>query len=207
MSLCYSKIMAALCRCNTGNNSIFWHTLNVLLGMIDDNPERAAEAWSQLPKDNQVLKRHVEKKIRDINGYFRNVRFTGLSRTTALWGVVINALKVAGESKNVTDLQKEIFSFPEKEVLEFFQLLIQNAPLCREIHKACDQASSDLRTLGAVVMALQLDEKTLTAIVQFFNDEGPVELDAYPAEVMEAIDPEHLGVPGQTQSFAGGRRY
>lgn len=203
----YSKIMAVLCKCCIGKDSVLWHTLSVLLGMIDDNPERAAEAWSQIPKNNQVLKRAVEKKVGDINRYFRNVRFTGLSRTTALWGVLINALKVAGESKNVTNLQKEIFSFPEKEVLEFFQLLIQNTPLCREIHKACDQPSSDLRTLGAVVMATQLTEANLTAIVQFINDEGPIDLDGYPDEVMQAIDPEHLGVPGSTQSFAGGRRY
>lgn len=201
----YGKLKATLCQCRMVD-SVFSYTLLVLLAMVEENPEQIALAYAQIPKDQRSkIEPEVTKKVKAINSYFHNVKFKGLSKTAAIWGTIINALKVEGEASNVTDRQKEVFKFGEGEVLYFFQMLLNDVALCREINRACNQPTADMRALGAIVMVEVLDERLLKGLVQFFTAEGPSEDNSFPPEVLEAIDPNHVGMPSSSK-FQGPTR-
>ena len=189
-TLDYTTLVAMSCTCRN-SSSMFSSTISVLVALLTNNPNKISEAYSAIAEDK---KRIVEAKVSAIQRYFRNPRYIGLEHPTRIWGVIVNSIKVAGNSPNVTKEQIELFTFPDKEVVQYFQDLICDRGMCEVVNKACNQPSSDIRILGAVVMASELNLELLKAIVAFFGEEGPTSLSAIPDDVLRAIDPHRLGM-------------
>lgn len=188
-------LSSLLCACRGINPSVFYLTLSILFARISNNPNEIDEAWRQVPKDKQ---REVDRKVKAILNYFNDPRYSALMEGPAIWGLIINVIKVACKLESVPARQQELCEFESSEVVEFLNNLLDRWTLRQEVYSACNIGSSDWQLLRVLMTADHLTLESMTIIVKFFSAEGPSGLKALPPEVANAVHLSRFGDHGGT---------
>ncbi len=177
-----------LCKCRIGNMTIFQGVLQILCAEVSNNPNMIDEAWSQIPKD---LRPTVSKKIATIKDYFNDGRYPMLTMEAAIWGIVINAIRVACEVK-IPERQKEMCGFAKSDIVQFFQDLSNHWNLRKAVYDACNLAVPDFQMLRALMTCDTISIEKLKVVVQHICEEGPTGEKKMPPEVAAIINPNRF---------------
>lgn len=110
-----------------------------------------------------------------INAYFDNVRYALLDPAAAIWGTVVNSLRVAAGVPSVTPEQKSTFDFPLESLVAFVRAA-HATPSLDALHQAFrPMPAPDCQALAALLHPnARLDARSVGALVRMLSAEGPL---------------------------------
>lgn len=162
-----------------GTRDPFYWVLRLKQAELEDGLDIALRAVTP------TMKVEVLTAYRKVNAYFDNVRYAMLDPITQVWGVLVNAMRVAALAE-VTPLQRETFSFPLASVVTFFLAARDRMEVADSLHHVFrPMPAPECQTLAAlfnVHVPARIDEKNLQRIVRLLDAEGPLT-----AEEAEAV--------------------
>lgn len=137
-----------------------------------------------------------------INAYWDNVRYALLDPLAAVWGTVVNALRVAAGVGSVTPEQQRVFAMGIESLASFFRAAHEHGDACDELYEAFrPMPAPDCQALAALFHPnARLDGKNLIGLMRMLSAEGP--LTAAESEALAV-----LASSGLSQfAFQGSRR-
>jgi hypothetical protein len=134
-----------------------------------------AGATEQIPES---IRQDVLTRFRQANEYWNDVRYASLEPVTQLWGTIVNAIRVAANSDRATEVQKQVFVFPEDSLVAFFRAARERMEVAEELHNAFKaMPAPECQALGALLnvhVEGRLDADILGRLVRLLDHEGPM---------------------------------
>jgi hypothetical protein len=129
---------------------------------------RAPETVRQLARD----------RLKADARYWDNVRYANLDRVTQLWGVIVNAVRVAAESPMATSGQKQVFAYPPGSLLAFFRAARERMEVADQLyHCFKPMPAPECQALAALLnvhVDARLDVDLMCRLVRLLDGEGPL---------------------------------
>ncbi len=124
------------------------------------------------------LRSRVNEAMAADRKYWDNVRYANLDRVTQLWGVVVNAVRVAADSPMATDGQRAVFKFPAESIVDFFRSCRERMEIADALfHAFKPMPAPECQALAALLnvhVDAPLDVPLMKRIVLLLDDEGPL---------------------------------
>jgi hypothetical protein len=125
-----------------------------------------------------AVKDDVTEHLTADRRYWDNVRYANLDRVTQLWGVIVNAVRVAAESHMATDGQKQVFAYPVESLVAFFRSARERMEVADQLyHCFKPMPAPECQALAALLnvhIDAALDAALLRRLVRLLDDEGPL---------------------------------
>jgi len=121
------------------------------------------------------LRDEIARRHREIGGYWDNVRYALLDPMAAVWGTVINALRVASKVPSVTPEQKRVFAVPIESLVTLVRAAHATGA-CERLYDAFrPMPAPDCQALAALFHPnARLDEKGIVGLMRLLSAEGPI---------------------------------
>lgn len=129
----------------------------------------------------------VQRAFRGATSYFDDIRYAALAPVAQVWGTVVNAMRVAADSKRVTVAQREVFTFAPESVAKLFRGLRADVTVADALHLTysampapeCQAMAALLnvdldRSPGRSGADSELDVETMVRLVRLLDHEGPM---------------------------------
>ncbi len=167
-----SAVLEAFRDRHQGPTDTFYWVLRLKQAELEDGLDIALRAVPPTQKV-PVLTAH-----RKVNVYFDNIRYAMLDPITQVWGVLVNAMRVAADLDSATALQRETFGFPLSSIVTFFIAARDRMEIADALHRVfrC-MPTPDCQTLAAlfnVHVPARIDDQNLVRIVRLLDAEGPL---------------------------------
>lgn len=137
-----------------------------------------AQVGEQIPED---IREQVLTRFRQAGEYWGDVRYASLEPVTQLWGTVVNAIRVAANSDRASDVQRQVFLFPEDSLVAFFRAARERMEVAEELHNAFKaMPAPECQALGALLnvhVEGRLDAEILGRLVRLLDHEGPMSVE------------------------------
>jgi hypothetical protein len=144
----------------------------------------------------------VRRRHADIVAYWHNVRYALLDPLAAVWGTVVNALRVAAGVDSVTPEQARAFTVPIESLTSFVRSARDAGGVTDDLYDVFrPMPAPDCQALAALFHpSATVDVRTLVGLTRMLSAEGP--LTAAEAEALSL-----LAASGLAQfAFQGARR-
>jgi hypothetical protein len=120
---------------------------------------------------DELRRRHSE-----ISAYWDNVRYALLDPLAAVWGTVVNALRVAADVPSVTADQKRVFATSIESLDSFFRAAHEHGSVSEDLHEAFrPMPAPDCQALAALFHPeARPGGRNLIALIKMLSAEGPL---------------------------------
>ena len=126
----------------------------------------------------EVIRDEVTRRRGQVWDYFADVRYVTLEPVVALWGTVVNALRVAANTDRTTSVQKQVFEFPGESVLTFFHCARERMEVADSLYHAYKaMPAPECQALAALLnvhVDARLDVDSMCRLVRLLDHEGPM---------------------------------
>lgn len=151
---------------------LYWVLRLQLADISSDGTERVQRA---IPED---IREEVVRRRAQIREYFDDVRYVTLEPVVALWGTVVNSLRVAANTDRTTTVQKDVFAFPRDSVLTFFHCARERMEIADSLYHAYKaMPAPECQALAALLnvhVDARLDVDSMCRLVRLLDHEGPM---------------------------------
>lgn len=153
------------------DSSLYW-VLRIQAASID--PTRGCRL-ADVPAG---LRASVEDRLSRTERYFADVRYSSLEPVTVLWGTVVNGMRVAAQSPQAREIQREVFDLPAQDLVQFFLGARSRMEVADELyHVFKAMPAPECQALAALLnvhVDARLDAATLCRLVRLIDHEGPM---------------------------------
>lgn len=151
---------------------LYWVLKLQLADIVGDDPRRVQQS---IPED---MREDVSRRREQVREYFDDVRYVTLEPVVALWGTVVNSLRVAANTDRATSVQKEVFAFPRDSVLAFFHSARERMEVADSLYHAYRaMPAPECQALAALLnvhVDARLDVDGMCRLVRLLDHEGPM---------------------------------
>ena len=159
-------------RFSGAQHPLYW----VLRGKIAaQNGGTSSEATVSAPA---VIRSDVEGKLAADAEYWSNIRYANLDRATQLWGVVVNAVRVAADSPVAADVQKRVFDYQSESLVAFFRSARERMEVADQLfHCFKPMPAPECQALAALLnvhVDARFDREFMCRLVRLLDAEGPL---------------------------------
>ena len=159
-------------RPSSQRDPLYWVLKLQLAEITGDDPGRVLRAVPDDSRDD-VVKRRAQ-----VREYFDDVRYVALEPVVALWGTVVNSLRVAANTDRATDVQKRVFAFSRESVLAFFHCARERMEIADSLYHAYKaMPAPECQALAALLnvhVDARLDVDAMCRLVRLLDHEGPM---------------------------------
>ncbi len=154
------------------NDHLYWVLKLQLADIVGDDVRRVHQS---IPADirDEVIRRRAQ-----VREYFDDVRYVTLEPVVALWGTVVNSLRVAADSDRATGVQKQVFAFSRESVLTFFHCARERMEIADSLYHAYKaMPAPECQALAALLnvhVDARLDVDSMCRLVRLLDHEGPM---------------------------------
>jgi hypothetical protein len=151
---------------------LYWVLRLQLAEIAGDDLSRVEQAMPEEIRDE------VSRRRGQVREYFDDVRYVALEPVVALWGTVVNSLRVAANTDRATKVQKEVFAFSRDSVLAFFQAARERMAVADSLYHAYKaMPAPECQALAALLnihVDARLDVDSMCRLVRLLDHEGPM---------------------------------
>jgi hypothetical protein len=151
---------------------LYWVLRLQLAEITGDDLLRVEQSVAEDVRDEVRGRR---EKVRE---YYDDVRYVALEPVVALWGTVVNSLRVAADTDRTTPVQKDVFAFSRDSVLAFFQAARERMAVADSLYHAYKaMPAPECQALAALLnihVDARLDVDSMCRLVRLLDHEGPM---------------------------------
>jgi hypothetical protein len=168
-SLILSNGLAEILASWAGDRDLFYWIARLELARAEGRND------AELGKVPAELREEVGLRHKEIGAYWDNVRYALLDPMAAVWGTVINALRVASGVGSVTPEQKRVFGVPMESLLKLLRAAHGSAANEKLYDAFRPMPAPDCQALAALFHPnARLDEKGIVGLMKVLSAEGPI---------------------------------
>jgi hypothetical protein len=164
-----AEILATWAARHGGEEDVFFWLARLELARATGHDER------ELARVPAALRDEVARRHRAIVAYWDNVRYALLDPLAAVWGTVINGLRVACHVRSVTPEQARVFAVPIDSVVTLLRAAHSTSASERLYDAFRPMPAPDCQALAALFHPnARLDESGVVNLMRLLSAEGPV---------------------------------
>jgi hypothetical protein len=164
-----AEILGTWAARHDGSHDPFYWLTRLELARADGRNDR------ELTEVPGPMRTEIARRHKEIGAYWDNVRYALLDPMAAVWGTVINALRVASNIPSVTPEQKRVFAVPVESLVTLMRAAHATSVSERLYDAFRPMPAPDCQALAALFHPnARLDEKGIVGLMRLLSAEGPI---------------------------------